>query len=321
MILILAGVLFLVGLCLSAGFSGSETGFYRVTRVRLLVDGLAGDGVSRVLLWMTNHPALFVATSLIGTNLANYCVSLSIVMTTQLLWGDGAYVIHLMAPLLLSPVVFVYGELLPKNLFLRAPNLLLRRVGPIFILFAVLFAPLSALLWLFGRLLESILGGAPLRIRLALARNELRQVLEEGHDAGILRPAQRDLAQTLFSLAPQSVMDFTTPLENVAVIERGTSISEVMQLARKQGFSAAPVVDQAGQTPVGYIRIVDLYLDDSEVISDVRPLLEISSLEPHIAALIRMQTGKEELAAVVGNDGEMVGLLYAERLTEPLLRS
>ena len=37
--------LFFVGLLLSAFFSGSETGFYRVTRMRLLLDGLAGDPV------------------------------------------------------------------------------------------------------------------------------------------------------------------------------------------------------------------------------------------------------------------------------------
>ncbi|MEE3220565.1 MAG: CNNM domain-containing protein, partial [Planctomycetota bacterium] len=60
----LAVGLFLSGLLLSAFFSGSETGFYRVPRIRLLIDSLAGDRVSRVLLWLTNYPSLFVATTL-----------------------------------------------------------------------------------------------------------------------------------------------------------------------------------------------------------------------------------------------------------------
>ena len=59
-------VLLLVGISLSAFFSGTETGFYRVTRVRLVLDTLDGDLISRCLLWFTNNPTLFVATVLIG---------------------------------------------------------------------------------------------------------------------------------------------------------------------------------------------------------------------------------------------------------------
>ena len=59
-------LLFFGGLLLSAFFSGSETGFYRVPRVRLLIDALGGDKKARGLLWMTNHPWLFVATTLVG---------------------------------------------------------------------------------------------------------------------------------------------------------------------------------------------------------------------------------------------------------------
>ena len=60
------------GLILSALFSGSEIGFYRIPRVRLRLDALEGDFIARGLLWLTNYPTLFVATTLIGNNIANY---------------------------------------------------------------------------------------------------------------------------------------------------------------------------------------------------------------------------------------------------------
>src|SRR4030042_4230699 len=120
--LVLAGV----GIFLSAFFSGSETGFYRATRVRLVLDALGGDPISRGLVWLTGHPSLFVATVLVGNNLANYLTTLAIVMSTQALTfqqGHTAeYLTELIAPLALAPVLFVYGELLPKSLFLQAPN-------------------------------------------------------------------------------------------------------------------------------------------------------------------------------------------------------
>jgi putative hemolysin len=127
----------LVGLALSAFFSGSETGFYRVTRVRLVIDAVDGDRISRGLLALTNFPALFVATTMVGNNLANYMVSLGVVLLTKELTSSHADATELVATILFSPLVFVYGELLPKYLFYNAPNLLLRRCAPALLAFTL----------------------------------------------------------------------------------------------------------------------------------------------------------------------------------------
>ncbi len=120
------GVMLIVGLLLSAFFSGSETGFYRVARLRLALDGRSGDPIARLLLWLANRPPLFVATALIGNNLANCLTSLAVLLATRALIS-GHVVAELVAPVLAAPFVFVYGELLPKKLFFRAPNRLLAR--------------------------------------------------------------------------------------------------------------------------------------------------------------------------------------------------
>lgn len=320
MMLTVGSIMFAVGMFLSAFFSGSETGFYRVTRVRLLLDGLGGDPTARTLLWLTNQPALFVATALIGNNLANYLVSLSIVMLTQYAIGNSMFWLDLLAPVALSPIIFVYGELLPKSLFYRAPNLLLRRAGPLFVVFAVLFAPLSALLWSFGRMLQALVGEAPLRVRLTLARAELQQVLAEGEEVGILRPAQRQLAQGLFSFASHPVIELSTPVARVACVEQGAATSEVLRIARRHRAAIVPVVDKQ-QKLIGYVRIVDLCLLQAETLDEFLPLATISATESMIAALIRMQTSKEELAIVVNEEEQTVGLLYADDLTSRLFRA
>ncbi len=54
-------LMLLIGVFFSAFFSGSETGFYQVTRVRLVLDARGGDPVAKGLLWLTNNPSLFVA--------------------------------------------------------------------------------------------------------------------------------------------------------------------------------------------------------------------------------------------------------------------
>lgn len=318
---LLAATLFVVGLLLSGLFSGSETGFYRVTRVRLLLDGRGGDLVSRALLWFASNPALFVATTLVGNNLANYAVSFATVLGVQSLFGGGNHVLELAGAVLLSPVVFVYGELLPKNLFFSAPNRLLRTLGPLFLAFAVLFAPVSAVLWVLGRILQGIMGQTPLRVQLTLARQELKEVLEEGQEVGILTPAQRNLAHSLFSVASQPVSEIAVPIGRAAAVRLGAPKAEVFRLARRQAASILPVTESKGRNLVGYVRIVDLYLEDSPTLDKVRPLLEIAAGESHIAALNRLQTEREELARVVDHNRQTIGLLFADELIAPLFRS
>ena len=88
--MIIAALLFLVGLFLSAFFSGTETGLYRVSRTRLVLDGLSGSRAARGIVWLLNHPAIFVATALVGNNLANYLTSLAVVMAGAAWFGSGS---------------------------------------------------------------------------------------------------------------------------------------------------------------------------------------------------------------------------------------
>jgi len=316
---IVALELLLVGLALSAFFSGSETGFYRATRVRLVLDALDGDWISRGLLWLTNNPAFFVATTLIGNNIANYMTTFGVVLVTREIVGDASAA-ELTATVLFSPMVFVYGELLPKYLFFNAPNLLLRRGGPLFLFFTAAFAPVSAILWASGRALQALLGETPLRVRLALARKELQEVLQEGHEAGILRPAQRDLAQSLFAMAPRPVVNYCRPASRVVSARLGMDRSQVLRLAQRHGAAVLPVIEREGRELAGYLRVVDLYLGSEGNLREVRPLVKLERNASPIKALMQLQSEKEELAQVLDAQGKTVGLLYATDLAESLFR-
>lgn len=318
------GLMLIVGIFLSAFFSGSETGFYRVSRIRLVIKALGGNQISRGLLWLANNPSLFVATTLVGNNLANYLTSLAIVLAVQTLFtfADTAAA-ELIAPVVLAPLLFVYGELLPKNLYYHAPNALLHRGGPLFLLFTVLFLPVAMLLWLMARLLQTFLGEAPERVRLQLARAELARVLEEGQHAGVLSRAQRRLAHGLFSIASAPVSGHCTPIGRVATIRRGTKKSEVYRLARRHRLAALPVEEGHGRQRrlIGYVRIIDLHREAGDTVDRVRPLLDISATETFISALIRLESSGELLGRVVDEEGVTAGLLNVQAMSQPLFRA
>lgn len=317
-------LLFVVGIFLSAFFSGSETGLYRASRVRLVLDALGGDKISRGILWLINNPSLFVATTLIGNNLANYLCSLAIVLGIgSVFQGEMASIAELVAPVALSPIIFVYGELLPKNLFFYAPNRLLRLGGPMFLFFFVIFMPGAILLWLLGRVLEWLVGESPDQVRLLLAREELRDVLEEGHEAGILLPAQRMLAHNLFTYAGKRVTNIATPIARVGAVREGMQRSDILRLAKRHKVSVVPVQKKTGRDLIGYVRVVDVYLDDSPTLSLslVRPLMRIGDQEVLAAAMIKLQSAKENVAQVVDSEGLPVGLLYERSMSDPMFRA
>ena len=313
-------LLFAVGLALSAFFSGSETGFYRATRVRLLIRALSGSWSARGLVWMMGRPSLFVGTALVGNNIANYTTSLAVVMGAQRLAGGDQPGVELAASLCLAPLVFLYGELLPKDLFYQAPNRLLVRCGPAFLLASAVLAPATLLVWLTSRLLQLIVRRSPQEIRLVLARRELAGVLEEGHEIGILHPSQQALIQGTFSLAGQPVRQFATPAGRFSRVTTNTKRRDILRVARRQRRTLIPVEEPRGRRQLlGYLRVADLALTTDGEELPLRPAVTLRESETCLAALARLLAADYALGHVVDARGRTSGFVTAEQLTEALL--
>jgi len=313
--------LLVVGLALSAFFSGAETGFYRVTRVRLLIEALYGNWRARWLLWATNHPTVFVSTSLVGNNLANYILSLAVVIGAQRLFAGDNPALELLATIILAPIVFIYGELMPKNLFFDAPNRLLMRYSPAFMVTAVLFAPVTLVLWLLNRFLQTVVGRTPQEIRLVLARRELADLLEEGHEAGLLHPSQQALVQGTFSLAGQPVRQFAIPSGRLSRITDNTSKEDILRLAHRQQRSMLPVEESHGKRRLlGYVRVIDLALHDGDELPPLQLLVSLKENDSYLSALVRLLAADSELGHVVDDQGKSVGFVSVQQLTDLLLQ-
>ena len=316
----IAIILFLIGLGLSAFFSGSETGFYRASRVRLVMDAIEGDRTSQRLLYFSNHPPLFVATTLVGNNAANYLTSLAIVLGAKALFETGAAV-EMSASICLSPVIFVYGELMPKSLYFQAPNRLLLKGGSLFFIFAILFAPISAVLWGLGRLLERLLGQSPEKIRLALAKKELGEVLIEGQHAGILHSTQLYLAHNFFLTATKTVRDSATPLSKLVTVSRESDVASALAVAEKSRLTEIAVYDPAAGDLSGYLRTVELMVQPNtkSIVHTINPLIEVLVDDLIGSAIMRLQGAREQMARVVDNQGKTFGVISLDALVAPLL--
>ncbi|MEM9409939.1 MAG: CNNM domain-containing protein [Planctomycetota bacterium] len=314
--------LFLLGVFLSGFFSGSETGFYRASRVRFVMDGIDGDSISKRMVWLFNNPTLFVATTLVGNNVANYMVSLAVVLAARIAFPNNINTAELLAPIALSPALFVYGELFPKSVFFIAPNRMLRLASPFFLFFTGLFAPIAAILWSLGRLLEKMLGQSPETVRLHLARRELQDVLQEGQEAGLLNASQRLLGQNFFLVASTPVIESCTPIRNVQSFQHSANSSNLLKFAQRKKLAEIVIYDHDRNDPIGYVRTVDLLVERGELTDGLptRPFIQIRANELFGEALLQLQAKKETVGLVISEVGKPVGIISMNQLTDPLLK-
>jgi len=313
--MLIAVVLFFFGLLLSAFFSGTETGLYRVSRTRLVLDALGGSRSSRALVWLLNRPAIFVATALVGNNVANYLTSFSIVSATGLMVESGS-IAELLGPIFLTPVVFVFGELLPKYLFFHAPYRLLRSTRTLLLGFAILLAPVSIVLGALGVVLRKITGKTPFPVRLTMAKRELDKVLQAGHEAGILAAGQRQFARQLLEVGNQRAISFGVSVSRVAQVELPIDLERARNEARKCNHSIILVSSE--ERIVGYFRYADLLTAADEV--PWQAVSEAKSDDRHLRVLLKLYDAGSEVALLKGEGGKPKGLVTRRQLLEPLIK-
>ena len=308
-------LLFLLGLVLSALFSGSETGLYRVPRIRLVLDALGGGRAARMLVWLVNHPAIFIATLLVGNNIANYLTSFSVVWAVSLSPGSNAAA-ELGATLLMTPVVFVFGELLPKSWFFQAPYRLLRRLRPFLLLTTIALAPLTFLLGLLGIGLRLITGQTPFQIRLGMARREIDQVLRAGHEAGILEAEQRSLAQRLYEIGNTPAVTFGDPRDRCVVLEQPVDPDLGRHQARRRNQPFLLI--RRGAKIIGYLRYTDLCVRQPRL--EPAPVVRARLTDRHLTVLLRLYDAGSDVAILTDDRNALRGTVTRWQLLRPLLR-
>ena len=162
-------LLLILAVAASAMFAGSETGFYGINRLRLRHEARRSR-VAALLESVVRSPSAFLATLLIGNNLAN---DAAVKAAGNLCAHFGLEGAEFWGALFLTPLIFLFGEVLPKQLLLANPRRLLSLAAPL-ALARVVFWPLTApLAWLASALEGG--EGAPV-----LARRQFEALLQEG---------------------------------------------------------------------------------------------------------------------------------------------
>ncbi|MCE9618669.1 MAG: CNNM domain-containing protein [Planctomycetes bacterium] len=251
---ILDAGLLLAALGLSAMFAGIETGIYTLNRVRLALEVGRARLAAMRLLEEIRFPNRLLATLLIGNACAHDLGSMAIAHMLEVMGISPLAGIAINACILL-PLIFVFGETLPKELFrVHTDRWTYSCVGFLRV-FRVLFSVIGLvplITWLGSLIVHRAgLGGS---VTLD-ARQRFLELFRESSDA--IGERQVAMADRVMQLGGLTLSDVMTPWKEAAVLHEAATPAETRALLRNSKHSTYPLVDRSNRC-VGVISAMDV---------------------------------------------------------------
>jgi len=234
-----------------------------------------------------------------------------------------ATIIAIVVATLLSMII---GELVPKNLALSLPRAIGKVVIPFQVVFTAIFRPAVSLLNNTANAILRLFGIEP-KEELSGARTaeELTSLVRRSASEGSLdRDTATLLARTL-AFADHTAQDVMTPRPRVASVDRTDSAQEVIDLARRTGFSRFPVIDDSIDDVVGIVHVKQAVavprgkrgdVPVSALQSDALRVPETMKLDGLLAEL---RGRGYQMAVVLDEYGGTAGVATLEDLVEELV--
>jgi putative hemolysin len=311
----------IIGLALlgTAIFSAAEMAFIAANRLRLRHMAEGGHRTAIRYLEAFRSPERLLSTAMMGVTISHITAS------TVATWGlipvvGGAAA--LVVTLALTPLMLVFGEVMPKAVARE------RATGLILLLFPVIEVAgrvLTPLTWganaLVGRAL-ALLGRQPTSTRQFVSREELKLLLQMEPAEADVTLSEAEMIDKIFDLGETAVREVMVPLVDVAALPETASPADAVRLIGERGFSRIPVFTDRAFNIVGVVTTMDL-LRLGEAAPDLRSLMRPATYVPEtkrIDDLLReMQKNRVQLAVVVDEYGGAVGIVTVEDIVEEVV--
>jgi CBS domain containing-hemolysin-like protein len=259
-------------------------------------------------------PDRFLATTLIGENL---CVVVVSACAAALFAKVSVAYGSLLTILVITPVTFVFCQLLPKTVFRYRANRVALAIAPLVAFSEKMFLPLVNFFTFFANSIAKIVNPKGLRRNPFLTKDEIKSLIKDISREGILEPHEKEAIDKIFDMTLTKAADLMVPSKNVVSLDESMSLDDVKAKARASSVTRFPVFD--GKTLKGMVNIYDmLYSGTPDWKTTIRPIVRVDSNESLDKVFARMQPNQEVLAAVV-KGVDIVGILTMEDLMEHIV--
>lgn len=235
-----------------------------------------------------------------------------------------------MTSLVLAILIVVYlhvviGEMIPKNLAIAGPERsAMYLVPPLMWVMKVTKPVILAMDWVSKAFVRAMGIDPKDEVGAAFTAEEVQHIVTESHKEGLVEAEKYGLVGAALEFSDKNARDVAVRLAEVITVDDDATPDSIERLVAKHGFSRYPLTDTAGDL-AGYLHLKDVLYADADERSVPVPrkrLRRMATVRPddEVEDVLRtMQHTKTHVARVVGDSGDLLGVVFLEDVIEELV--
>jgi CBS domain containing-hemolysin-like protein len=321
--------LILISLLFSAFFSGMEIAFISANKLRLELDKKQNVIFSSLISLYTQNPGQFIATMLIGSNLAlvTYGIAFARLLNPVLHQHLQSEAWILMAQITIAAVVvLITAEYLPKILFRINPNGLLKFFTVPIAFFYFLFYPATRIILWISSLFLKIFLNEPIKEvneKLVFSRTDLDLLVNEPEnntsaDSGQTVDNEVKLFRNALDFSKVRLREIMVPRTEMVALDIESNIEDLHQKFIETGYSRILFYSGNIDNIVGYVHHSVIFTNPDSIKSNLRKVLIVPETMPANKLLSKFIQQQLNIAIVVDEFGGTSGLVTSEDILEEI---
>jgi Mg2+/Co2+ transporter CorB len=320
----------LILLILSGFFSGSETALTAASRGKLRSAADRGSKGAQQALDITEDNERLIGSVLLGNNVVNIlATSLATALLTKVFGQNGVAA----ATLIMTLLVLIFAEVLPKTYAITNPELVASTVARPIGLVVKLFSPVVAAVRLLVRMILGLFGvKTDPDSHILAVREEIAGALQLGHSEGVVEKEDRDRILGALDLNERMVEEVMLHRSNIKMVDAALPPEEILAQILQSPHTRLPVYRDDPENIVGVIHSKDLLRAIHKLLTDDRQALakfdvmsvardpyfvpETTPLDDQMREFLRRSA---HFALVVDEYGALQGLLTLEDILEEIV--
>ncbi len=300
-------------------FAGIETAYISVNNLKMksLMHNKHGKKIKKLLKLLKNSNKTLSAL-LAGTNISVVGATSFASLLLIRKYGDVG---ELYATLIMSFIILLFGEILPKSIYRKTANIILLKTANILYFFIILFTPIiNFILFLIKH--TPVLSKYTLTQRNSdFSREDLKTLFKVSARQGVIKEADKELFNSLFEFSETYVREIMVPLIDIILIESSKKVIDVIKLNKKTGHSRIPVYENYVYNIIGYVYVLDLLKakPNEDINKYIRPPYYVPETKKIDDLFVEINEQRLPMVFVVDEYGGVSGMVTLEDVVEEIV--
>ncbi len=320
-------IIILVSLIFSAFFSGMEIAFVASNRLRIELEKKQGEMPARIVSFLTQNPAQYIATMLVGNNVALvfYGMFMAKLLEPQIMrFFDSSFSVMIIQTVISTILILITAEFLPKTIFRNNPNTALNLFAIPIIVFYVFLYPIA---WFSKGLSDFLIKAmfkknpqtAPKKV--AFGRVDLTNYLQEAQAQKNKDPEiehQIKIFKNALDFSKVKLRECIVPRNEIIALEIKQTIDELSKRFIKTGFSKIVIYNESIDNIVGYVHSSNLFKRPKTIREILTQFPIVPESMPANKLLKIFIQNQKNIALVVDEYGGTAGIVTLEDILEEI---